>query len=72
MTLSGDRKLWLCVGLAFGLLFAAWTILFTLAGRNRVAAVPLETSGNTHASHVGSITSPNSSTAPAHTPAAPR
>jgi hypothetical protein len=44
MKLTGDRKLWLCVGLAFGLLFGAWTTLFTLAARNRVATVPLTTS----------------------------
>ncbi len=50
---SGDRKLWLCVGLAFGLLFCAWTILFTLAARNRVATVPLE-----HLSGPGSARGP--------------
>jgi hypothetical protein len=38
---SGDRKLWSLVALAFGLLFSAWAVLFTLAARNRVASVPL-------------------------------
>jgi hypothetical protein len=41
MKLSGDRKLWLLVALAFGVLFSAWTLLFSLAAKNRVASVPL-------------------------------
>jgi hypothetical protein len=55
---SGDRKLWLCVGLAFGLLFCAWTVLFTLAARNRVASVPLATSGQTQAAPPASAPPP--------------
>jgi hypothetical protein len=41
MKLSGDRKLGLLVALAFGVLLSAWTILFSLAAKNRVASVPL-------------------------------
>jgi hypothetical protein len=41
MKLSGDRKLGLLVVLAFAVLLSAWTILFSLAAKNRVASVPL-------------------------------
>ncbi len=42
MKLSGDRKLWLLVGLAFGLLCTAWAVLLTISLRHRVPTVPLE------------------------------
>ncbi len=38
---TGDRKLFLFVGLGFALLLGAWTALFTIASRNRMADVPL-------------------------------
>jgi len=35
--------LWLWVGLAFGLMLAAWAALFVIASHNKVEEVPLQT-----------------------------
>jgi hypothetical protein len=35
--------LWLWVGLAFGLLIAAWVAFFIIAGQHKVEEVPLQT-----------------------------
>jgi len=35
--------LWLWVGLAFGLMLAAWVTLFVIAAHNKVEEVPLQT-----------------------------
>lgn len=35
------RSLWIAVALAFGLMIAAWCVLFIIASRNRVQEVPL-------------------------------
>jgi hypothetical protein len=35
--------LWLWVGLAFGLMLAAWTTFFVIAAHNKVEEVPLQT-----------------------------
>ena len=36
------KSLWIGVGLLFGLLAVAWTVLFTVASKNPVESVPLE------------------------------
>lgn len=41
---DAGRALWLWVGLAFGLLAAAWGVFFFIASRHRVEEVPLQTS----------------------------
>ena len=41
MKISGDRLLWLAVGLAFTLLLAAWVTFFIIASNNPVEIVPL-------------------------------
>ncbi|AHF89736.1 hypothetical protein OpiT1DRAFT_04303 [Opitutaceae bacterium TAV1] len=38
---SQARSLWIAVGLAFGLLIAAWCVFFVIASRNRVQEVPV-------------------------------
>jgi len=35
--------LWLWVGLAFGLMLAAWTTFFVIAAQHKVEEVPLQT-----------------------------
>jgi hypothetical protein len=39
----GDRSLWIWVGSGFLVLLIAWSVLFTIASRNRVQDVPLKT-----------------------------
>ncbi len=39
---NSTRSLWIGVGLVFGLMALAWSILFTVAADNPVATVPLE------------------------------
>ena len=43
--MAGDSRntLWVWVGLAFGLLVAAWLTFFVIASKNRVEEVPLQT-----------------------------
>ena len=41
-TKSGN-SLWLWVGLAFGLMLAAWATFFAVAAANKVEEVPLQT-----------------------------
>ena len=43
MKRCGDRSLWVGVGLAFGLLFASWALLFAIAADHPVESVPLAT-----------------------------
>jgi len=43
MNTRKNNGLWLWVGLAFGLLLAAWTALFVIAAHNKVEEVPLQT-----------------------------
>lgn len=42
LTKNSSRSLWIGVGLVFGLMALAWSILFTLASDNPVETVPLE------------------------------
>jgi len=39
---NSSRSLWIGVGLVFGLMALAWSVLFTLASDNPVESVPLE------------------------------
>ena len=36
------KSMWIGVGLLFGLMAVAWTVLFTLASKNPVESVPME------------------------------
>ncbi len=36
------KSLWIGVGLLFGLMAVAWTVLFTVASKNPVESVPIE------------------------------
>lgn len=39
---GSSKSLWIGVGLLFGLLLLAWTIMFTVASKSAVESVPLE------------------------------
>jgi len=41
--IKSRNGLWMWVGLAFGLLFAAWAFFFAVATKVRVEEVPLQT-----------------------------
>jgi len=43
MNIKPRTSLWFWVGLAFGLMLAAWTALFIIAAHNKVEEVPLQT-----------------------------
>lgn len=42
MAAESRNTLWIWVGLAFGLLIAAWVTFFVIASNNRVEEVPLQ------------------------------
>lgn len=42
MVAESRNTLWIWVGLAFGLLIAAWVTFFVIASKNRVEEVPLQ------------------------------
>jgi len=44
MAVESGNRLWVWVGLAFGLMLAAWTTLFIFASKHRIEEVPLQTS----------------------------
>jgi len=41
--IKSRNGLWVWVGLAFGLMLAAWVTLFVIAAKNKVEEVPLQT-----------------------------
>ena len=43
MVIKEHNGLWLWVGLAFGLMLAAWTTFFVIAAQHKVEEVPLQT-----------------------------
>jgi hypothetical protein len=43
MAAESRNTLWLWVGLAFGLMIAAWVTFFAIASRHKVEEVPLQT-----------------------------
>ena len=43
MAVKSRNGLWMWVGLAFGLLIAAWVTFFSVAAKVRVEEVPLQT-----------------------------
>ena len=43
MTAKSNNGLWVWVGLAFGLMFAAWGTFFAIAAHHKVEEVPLQT-----------------------------
>ncbi len=43
MAAESGNSLWLWVGLAFGLLIAAWVTFFMIAAQHKVEEVPLQT-----------------------------
>ena len=43
MAAKSGNALWAWVGLAFGLMLAAWTAFFVIAAHNKVEEVPLQT-----------------------------
>jgi len=46
-TAKSRNGLWVWVGLAFGLMLAAWSALFVIAAHNKVEEVPLQTQPKT-------------------------
>jgi len=47
MVVKKHNGLWLWVGLAFGLLLAAWITFFVIAAHHKVEEVPLQTQPKT-------------------------
>jgi hypothetical protein len=43
MAAESRNGLWIWVGLAFGLLIAAWVTFFVIASRHKIEEVPLQT-----------------------------
>ena len=43
MVIKKHNSLWLWVGLAFGLMLAAWLTFFAIAAQHKVEEVPLQT-----------------------------